>query len=230
MQPTIRSAEIARNIRPPGSTDSKALPSNWPPCFKKYHHGNPFCIERTMVLSWKSLGKSSNIGRIWCALSAMITTSTFPTSATEPTARTRTSSSWPSSAATRMPCLCCMALRWSRRANRVTCSPTRASRAPTSPPMAPAPTTHHESGCRLLAAAVAIGIGGAAAGAADRPGSVLIGPISPRAAKPELGKRWPQSTGNRRRAEGWPPLPAARSSRAGSTAEAIECQPRVRRP
>mmetsp|Transcript_8017 Transcript_8017/g.22253 ORF Transcript_8017/g.22253 Transcript_8017/m.22253 type:complete len:394 (+) Transcript_8017:56-1237(+) len=148
MQPTMRPASMARRMRPPGSTDSRGRPSKGPPCFKKYHHGSPFCIESTMVLAWKSIGSSSKMGKIWWAFSATMTTSTVPTSATEPTARTGTSSSTPSTPTTTMPCRRCIAAKWSLRATSVTRSPARASQAPTSPPMAPAPTTHQERGCR----------------------------------------------------------------------------------
>ena len=52
--PITRAASMLRAMLPSGSAETTGVPSYCPPCLWKYHHGIPFCIVTTLVVSWQS--------------------------------------------------------------------------------------------------------------------------------------------------------------------------------
>ncbi|OQB98874.1 MAG: hypothetical protein BWX79_03259 [Alphaproteobacteria bacterium ADurb.Bin100] len=136
-QPMTWRAGIARAISPVGSTACSAVPASAPPKPSKNHQGTPFMAVSTTVSGpisgamWRATSSSAG------ALTAMTTRSCTPSAAGSLLART----AWvvlPSASTSCRP-FCCSAASVAPRATTLTEQPTPARRAPSQPPMAPAP-------------------------------------------------------------------------------------------
>jgi hypothetical protein len=125
---------------PPGSTAGSRSPSHGPPNPSKNHHGTPF-MAATMTVSWSSSGAMRAATDASAGpLTAITMTSCGPSSAGSSVARTGAVTG-PSAVRSRQPCAR-SARSVAPRATAVVTWPAAASRAPTYPPTAPAPTTH----------------------------------------------------------------------------------------
>src|SRR5450755_940596 len=136
-----RPGSIAAAIAPPGSTLSSRRFSYGPGRRWKYHQGTPLIIETTIVSGPSRPRSAGRTSRSWCALTVSSTASCAPASAPSETARAlEACRSRPSSSIRRKP-FALIAARFLLRAMNVTSSPASESRAPSRPPIAPAPTT-----------------------------------------------------------------------------------------
>src|SRR6516162_6735600 len=139
IDPSTRSTLMFFAMTPPGSTDSRTVPSWGPPTLQKYHQGIPFCAVTTTVDVPHSPLMSAATPATWCAFRPMMTRSWTPSSDILSVARTgkvrSVPPSWRRRPFSRIAARCCP------RTTTPTSWPIAASFAAISPPIAPAPTT-----------------------------------------------------------------------------------------